>query len=113
VDEEEAEERALFRTAEREYLPAPDGLKRPEDPKLEIRMPLRTSMVWRRPREERPRVRLLGVSVPFSRRFLVGAIVVACPFPGASIPSAGRYFSGSSSRSSSSRAHMRTSFRAS
>ena len=45
VHEEEAEERALLRTPEREYLLAPDDFKRPEDAKLEIRMPLRRSMV--------------------------------------------------------------------
>ena len=45
MDEEEAEERTLFRTPEREYLPAPDDFKRPEDAKFEIRMPLRGSMV--------------------------------------------------------------------
>ena len=87
VHEEEAEERALFRTAEREYLLAPDDFKRPEDVKLEIRMPLRRSMV--RPSVLRTRaswVRLLGVFVAFSRRFVRGLIVVACAFSGASIP---------------------------
>ena len=45
MDEEDGEERALFRTAERDYPLAPDDLKRPEDAELEIRMTLRTSIV--------------------------------------------------------------------
>src|SRR5688500_8646034 len=45
VQAEEAEERALFRTTEREHLRAPDDFKRPEDAELEIRMPRRRSMV--------------------------------------------------------------------
>jgi hypothetical protein len=47
VHEEEAEERALFRAPERECLLTPDDFKRSEDAKLEIRMPLRGSMVRR------------------------------------------------------------------
>jgi hypothetical protein len=45
VYEEDAEERALFRTTEREYVLVPDDFKRPEDAKLEIRVRLRRSMV--------------------------------------------------------------------
>jgi hypothetical protein len=66
VHEEEPEEGALFRTTEREYLLAPDHFKRPEDAKLEIRIPLRRSMVgpsfceW-----ERSPVRLLDACLPF------------------------------------------------
>ena len=43
--EEEAEEGALFRTPERECLLAHGDFKRPENAKLEMRMPLRGSMV--------------------------------------------------------------------
>jgi hypothetical protein len=45
VYEQEAEERALFRATERECSPTPDDFKRPEDPKLEIRLLLRGPMV--------------------------------------------------------------------
>ena len=62
VHEEDAEERALFRTAERDYLLAPDDLKRPEDVKLEIRMPLRRAMV-------RP---------PFCERERLGSVCSVC-----------------------------------
>jgi hypothetical protein len=51
VQEEEAEERALFRTADGESLFASDDLERPEDVELEIRMPLRASIVRRWSRE--------------------------------------------------------------
>ena len=87
VYEEEAEERALLRTPERECSLALDDFERPEDAKLEIRMLLRRSIVrptlceW-----ERPWVRLLDIFVAFSWRFLSGATVVACARSGASIP---------------------------
>lgn len=90
MHEEKREERAQFRTTEREYSLAPDDLERPEDAKLEIRTLLRRSdgraslCEW-----ERPRLRLLDVFVPFSRRFVGGLRVVACAFSGASIPWAG------------------------
>jgi hypothetical protein len=78
VQEEKSEEGALLRTTEREYVLSPDDLERPEDAKLEIRLPLRRSMVgpsfceW-----ERPSVRFLDVFLPFSRRFLGALTVVA------------------------------------
>ncbi len=78
VNEEEAEQRSLSGATERERLRVPDDLQRPEDAELEIRMPLRGSMVrasfckW-----ERLRVRLLGVFVAFSCHFPWSAIV-AC-----------------------------------
>jgi hypothetical protein len=87
VHEEKAEERALFRAPKRECLLAPDDFKRPEDAKLEIRVPLRGSMVrppfceW-----ERAHARLFDVFVAFSCRFLPGSMVVACGFSAASIP---------------------------
>ena len=43
--EEKAQEGALLGATEREYLPAPDDFKRPEDAELEIRIALRGSMV--------------------------------------------------------------------
>jgi hypothetical protein len=65
MHEKKAEERALFRTTEREYLLGPDDFDRPEDAKLEIRMPLRGAMV-------RPsfceRVRLVPVCSVYSSR---------------------------------------------
>jgi hypothetical protein len=48
VHEEQAEKRALFRATERECLPAPGYFERPENAELEIRTPLRRSMVRRR-----------------------------------------------------------------
>lgn len=45
MQEEEPEECALLRTPEREGFLASDDLKRPEDAKREIRVPLRTSIV--------------------------------------------------------------------
>ena len=66
MHEEEAEEGALFRTTEREYLLTPDHFERSEDAKLEIRMPLRRSIVGPSVCEwERSPVRLLDACFPF------------------------------------------------
>jgi len=71
VQEEKAEERALSRTTERECSPAPGDLEWPEDAELEIRMPLRRSIVRPPFREyEHRRIRLLDVFVAYSRCFL-------------------------------------------
>jgi hypothetical protein len=59
VNEEKSEQSALLRTTERECLPTPRYFERPENAKLEIRTPFRSSMV-RRPFCERER--------PFARR---------------------------------------------
>ena len=62
VQDEQAEERSLFRATEGEgkCLPAPDDLERPEDAELEIRMPLRGSIVRPSSCEWEP-------SIPFAR----------------------------------------------
>jgi hypothetical protein len=60
VHEEEAEERALLRAPEREWMLIPGDFKRPEDAKLEIRVPLRGSMV-------RPVLRIGACPGPFVR----------------------------------------------
>jgi hypothetical protein len=114
VNEENAEERALLRATEREYLLALDDLQLPEDTELEIRTRLRGSMVRLSfGKYEQLRVRLLDVFVAFSCRFLGGSIVVACAFSGASIPQAVRFFCACSWLSSSCRTQLPTRLRAS